>query len=128
MMDTAITFSTEYFHENSFSWTLGAFCDDESQNLEFVRTSNSDLSAIHLSIRDTMSFWHESFVFRVVSSLESCYAHCKSFFIESPFARPVKKAAAALKKVVVRGFRNVSGSFLNKGRAAAQANLGIFTL
>ena len=52
MMDTAITFSTEYFHENSFSWTLGAFCDDESQNLEFVRTSNSDLSAIHLSIRD----------------------------------------------------------------------------
>ena len=127
MNDTIITFTTEFLHENTFSWSLGTACCGECQNLKFVMASLPDVLSIHLSVRNAVSSWMDGVVFRVVSSVESWYVHCSSFFIESPFARPVKRAVAALKKITARGFRNVSVFSSFKGRAA-QANLGIFTL
>lgn len=127
MSNTSITFSVQSLHGNSFSWSFGAVCGEACQDLKFIETSNPDFSAIHVSICDSISSWLDEVVFRIASQVESCYAHCKSFFVESPFVRPVKKAVAALKKVTARGFRKVSESTFFKG-GAAQANLGIFTL
>lgn len=127
MTDTTITFSAEILHGNSFSWSFGAVCSEECQDLKFIETSYPGFSEIHLSIRDTLSCLKDRFVFQIRSSVESCYAHCKSFFIESPFVKPVKKVVKALKEVMARGFRSAANAFLSTG-CVPQANLGIFTL
>lgn len=127
MKELSITFSSEILHENSFSWSFGAVVGGECRDLRFVEPSNPEFSAIQLSIRNALSFLKDGVFFRIASPIESWWAHCKSFFIDSPFGRRVKRMTAVLSRTGMRTFRSAAGRFPVR-RCAVQANLGVFTL
>lgn len=124
MMTTNLTFSADALHELTLSWSSGVSSCDE---FRFVEDRTDGYCDRAWKVSANWNLLTETPVFSFRISLEAYYAHCKSFFVESPFVKVIRRAVRNVKTFLKNEFRVVAGLVCPKG-SAVQANLCLFNL
>ena len=126
MQTMNLTFSPSALHDLTISWSSGVLSSSDGE-FHFVENRPDTCEGVwKVTANWTSALEMPVFSFRI--SLEAYAIFCKSFFVESPFVRKIRKVVRKVKASLRNEFRTVAGLVCPEGNAEVQANLCLFSL